>query len=70
MANFGQTIKNALQSDTGQAVSGGVLGGISDWLNPDAGGSSSSSGSLTDQPWFLPVVVLGGLAVVYFATRK
>lgn len=70
MANFGETIKNALQSDVGQSATSGALGAFDAWLNPDDEDSAPASSSITDQPWFLPAVVLGGLALVYVLTKR
>lgn len=70
MSKFSDSIKNALSSDVGQSAIGAANSGLDDWLGLDQGGGSSSSSSLFDQPWFLPVAVLGGLGLVYLLTRK
>lgn len=72
MSKFGDSIKNALQSDTGRAASSAAIGAYTGWLDPkvkdDDGGGGGES--ITDQPWFLPAVVGGGLLVLFLVMRS
>ncbi len=70
MSKLTDSLKNALSSDVGQSAVGAANSGLDEWLGLDDGGGSSSSSSLFDEPWFLPVVILGGLGIVYLVTKK
>jgi hypothetical protein len=70
MANFGDTLKNALSSDIGQSAVGAGNSALDEWLGLDDDDGGGSSDSLFDEPWFLPAVIVGGLAIVYLVTKK
>lgn len=71
MAKWLDSIQNALQTDVGQQVSGGALGAVQDWLSPDdEDPNGSGGGSITDEPWFIPVVVIVVLGGLYVATKR
>jgi hypothetical protein len=70
--SFWDDLAKAAKSDAGQSVASGAGAAYSSWVGDDdnGGGGGSTSIAITEQPWFWPAVIIGGVVIIALISKK
>jgi hypothetical protein len=69
-SSFWDNLAKAAKSDAGQSVVSGASAAYEQWVGDDGEMVVASKGSITDEPWFWPVVIVGGVVVLAMVMKR